>query len=140
MYVTYCSKDKNPSTEDLPALDRYQWKDGRKWKDGRISKVYERALKDEVEFRILSGSPDYHLLKVDDSTKYYDHQLKDHEVEEKVKNVGAQLEGQNIGEIVFFMKDPNNAETRPYKNVMEKVCKISKVKFVVRLYDTGFLD
>ena len=47
MYVTYCSKEKNPSTEDLPALDRYGWKDGRKCEDGRIRNVYDRAKKDK---------------------------------------------------------------------------------------------
>ena len=76
------------------------------------------------------------MLKADDLIKNYDHLLQDHdEVEEKVKNVVDQLTGYNIQKIVFFMKDPNNEETKPYKNVMEKVCSTLCIKIEVENID-----
>ncbi|MDB4656062.1 hypothetical protein OAE48_04355 [Flavobacteriales bacterium] len=100
-YCTYCSAEKDHSEISLPAISRY--------KSSRITKVYNSAITENVEFVILSGK--YGIIDAHQNIDYYDHLLVPSEVDEHSELVTSQLKEMGITKLMFYavsvLKDPN---------------------------------
>jgi hypothetical protein len=102
VFCTYCSRDKDHSERELPAIQRYQSR--------RITSVYCAAKSLGLGFLILSGK--YGILKPCDSIPDYDHLLQPSEVSEHSNLVADQLETLGVKDLVFFTKSAS--DVKPY--------------------------
>lgn len=92
IFCTYCSAEKEPDGQPLPAINRYR--------SERVKRIYSAALICGVDFFILSG--EYGLLKPGEPIPYYDHLLVSGEIEAHSFKVAEQIKQQRITQIIFF--------------------------------------
>jgi len=117
--ITYCSRDKDPSPEPLPAVDRYL--------SPRIRAAGEAASKLQLEFRILSGL--YGLLEQDKMIPDYDHLLRSDQIQEHAKKLAGQLTASTAGRVVFITRSlAEDPGTEPYRQAMLQGCSIARVE------------
>ncbi|MBL4889746.1 MAG: hypothetical protein JKX97_06975 [Candidatus Lindowbacteria bacterium] len=114
-FVTYCSKDKSHVPGDIPAIERYL--------DKRIQIVQKNSLSLEADFFILSGR--FGLLEADHRIPWYDHLMKNEEVERMTIKVTPLLS--QYSEIVFWI-DPHDF-IEPYQQTIEAAAANSKIPF-----------
>ena len=118
-FCTYCSKDKNQSEGELPAIQRYR--------STRINSVFAAAMNLGLEFLILSG--EYGILAPCDPIPDYAHLLLPSEVPEHSKLVATQLEALGVKDLVFFTRpdsiDPN---VKPYCDCIKSACQLAKIE------------
>lgn len=117
--ITYCSRDKDPSPEPLPAVDRYL--------SSRVRAAREAAFKLQLEFRILSGL--YGLLEQDKKIPDYDHLLTPDQVPDHAEKLAGQLAASNAGRVVFITRSlAEDPGTEPYRQAMLQACSIARVE------------
>ena len=101
LYCTYCSAEKNYSETPTPAIELY--------KNERITDVYHKAKRTEVEFAILSGK--FGIVEAQQPIAYYDHLLTAEEVDVHSELVASQLAEMGVSKVIFYTfsvrKDPN---------------------------------
>ena len=121
--ATYCSAKKDERQGLLPAHLRY--------KSSRIEHVMAKAEKQEVPFMILSGQ--FGLIGFDHKLPYYNHLLKDSEVESHSNIVAGQIVKNGITKIDFYTcKIEDDPNIQPYINSIKYACKRNNVKVNVQ--------
>jgi len=127
IFITYCSKEKDESSQVLQAIKRY--------KSNRILKVYEASKLVTTDFIILSG--EFGLLKPSDEIPYYDHLLVMEEVNKYTEKLTKQLteiinKNKEKIKIIFFTEylknDPN---LKPYQISIKTACKNLNIEFMM---------
>ena len=108
LVCTICSREKRTDEELLPAKNRYI--------SERIDRVGKFATENGLPLVILSG--EYGLLCPDDKIPYYDHLLKDEEVESLAEVVKQQIADLGATELIFYAK-PREKNWEPYYLVLE---------------------
>jgi len=139
IFITYCSKEKDESSELLEAIKRY--------KSNRIQKVYKTSQLVTVDFMILSG--EFGLLKSTDKIPYYDHLLLMEEVNKYTKKLIKQLveinntrprlrepqaseKNKEKIRIVFFTEYlKNDVNLKPYQISIKTACDKLNIKFIM---------
>lgn len=122
MFCTYCSEDKDKSTVELPAIERYRSK--------RINSVYSAALAVGLKFFILSG--EFGLIAPCTPIPYYNHLLEPSEVDEHSGKVASQLQELGIKEIVYFTKPVvDDARLVSYLDSLKSACNRGSVPLFV---------
>ncbi len=112
-YFTYCSAEKNYSNRSISAIKLY--------KSERISNVHKDAQANNIQMFILSGK--YGVISAQHKINYYDHLLKDEEVDMHSELVTNQLKELGIRELVFFSnKLENDNNLAPYHSCIKKAC------------------
>ncbi len=123
LYATYCSKDKEATAGELPAIERYL--------SSRIRATHAAAGGVGAKFGILSGL--YGLISPDQPIPDYDHLLQLCEMDDRVDQVEATLREWDIDEIhwysVAFEMDANVGR---YRMVMEQAA--AKVGATVEVF------
>ena len=118
--VTYCSRDKDPQSGLLPAVDRYR--------SLRIQSVAEAAASLGFDFHILSGL--YGLIKPTREIPDYDHLLTEAQVAGHAGLVAGQLEEFGVARVIFVTRtleaDPG---TEPYRETMRQACGGAGVRY-----------
>lgn len=109
-FCTYCSKDKDDSKGDMPAIQRYQ--------STRINSVYSAAMSLGFRFIILSG--EFGLLEPCEPIPYYDHLLLSSEVAEHSNLVANQLDSLGLKELIFFTRKA--PIVKPYRDCIKIAC------------------
>jgi hypothetical protein len=115
-FCTYCSKDKDASKGDMPAIQRYQ--------STRIKSVYSAAK--SLGFRFIIFSGEFGLLEPHDPIPYYDHLLLSPEVSEHSKLVANQLDSLGVKELIFFTR--NAPIVKPYRDCIKIACNSADVE------------
>lgn len=98
VYVTYCSKKKDPKEGSIPVIERYD--------SDRIRWVYNLSIKDKADFAILSGV--LGLVKPDEKIPYYDHKMNEEDVERIAKLIKWFLKEEKYEKIVYFTENPHS--------------------------------
>jgi hypothetical protein len=128
LYATYCSKDKEATAGELPAIERYL--------SLRIRAVHAAAEGAGAKFGILSGL--YGLISPDHPIPDYDHLLQLCEMEDRVNKVEGVLREWDIDEIhwysVAFEMDANVGR---YRKVMERAAAKVDATVEVVLWEPG---
>ncbi len=110
---TYCSAEKNPAEEPLPAIDRYV--------SERIDSVFQQAKESENQMMILSGK--FGLLRPGDPIPWYDHLLLPDEVEVMIEIVAGQIKAYGITELEYHTAPLNIAPlVKPYYDTIRMAC------------------
>lgn len=93
----------------MPAIQRYE--------SHRIESVYNAASNLNLKFLILSGK--HGMLDSNEPIEYYDHLLRNSEIEEHATKVADQLETLGVTEILFLVAPVSEDESvKPYKDCM----------------------
>jgi hypothetical protein len=105
---TYCSAQKDLSTQLLPAVRRYL--------SERISRLHQAG-----PMLILSG--EFGLISAEEPIPWYDHLLLTDEVDPMVAQVVAQLRQHHVSGISFHTADPEHVPAvRPYVTLITRAC------------------
>lgn len=114
IYCTTCSKEKSEKPGAIRAIDRYE--------SDRINSIYEKAKRDVVEFRILSGK--FGLIRPDFFIEWYDRKLEMEVVPILAEQVKKQFIFEKISAVDLFTQNPVEwPEFLPYNTLIEQVCK-----------------
>ena len=121
--VTYCSRDKDPSSNLMPAGDRYL--------SSRIGMANEVSSLLEVGVLILSGK--YGLIGPDLKIPDYDHLLTQEQVPGHAQVLGQSLRQLEATKIMFITRDLTiDPGTGPYREAMRLACLDAGVDFRVK--------
>lgn len=94
------------------------------------------AQREGVAFRILSGQ--FGLVASDDPLPFYDHLLRQEEVEDLSEAVARQLCSQRIEEVVYFTKEPvSHPLIGPYFETIKRACARVGSTLEVHVTDEG---
>ena len=119
IYCTVCSRKKLETDQSVEAVNLYL--------SENIRNVYEKSMREGIEFRILSGK--FGLLRPDEKIRRYDYLLKDdavNELKEKIKN---QMKSQEIDDITFFAENrEEHPNWIPYYNSIIRACNELEIK------------
>ena len=128
-YFTYCSAEKNYSNRSISAIKLY--------KSERISNVHKDAQANNIQMFILSGK--YGVISAQHKINYYDHLLKDEEVDMHSELVTNQLKELGIRELVFFSnKLENDNNLAPYHSCIKKACNNAGIKLTIE--ESNYID
>ena len=108
MYITYCSKKKNPAAGFIPAIQRYNSK--------RIADLYNKSLEHDVPFAILSGK--YGLVKPEQPIPLYDHLMTEDDITRIKYRIIKFILSNNVSSIVYFTKDTD--AVKPYHTALSE--------------------
>lgn len=122
LHVTYCSKNKDRSRKNLPAIERYQ--------SDRIDKISSRVKDKEGDFAILSGK--YGLLKPDDEIPYYDQLLREKDVPSLMNEVVNFLKTRDINHVIYYTREVKGSRV-PYFNLIKTSCTTLGIDFEKRI-------
>src|SRR5689334_13241459 len=113
VFCTYCSAEKAPAAEPLPAIRRYR--------SERIERIYGAARGAGCGFYIFSG--EYGLLGPDEKIPYYDHLLVAGEVQAHATKLTEQIKQYGITQIVFFtLPVLRDEKLAPYHAALRLAC------------------
>ncbi|MEN8006650.1 MAG: hypothetical protein ABFS42_06510 [Candidatus Krumholzibacteriota bacterium] len=113
LVVTYCSREKDPSQDLLPARDRYL--------SARIHAADEAASRLQFGFRILSGI--YGLLEPDRMIPAYDHLLTADQVPDHARKTAGQLAESEARRVVFITRSTSvDPGAEPYRQSLQLAC------------------
>jgi len=118
LHVTYCSKNKDRTRKDLPAIERYQ--------SQRIEKVKALADEKSEKFAILSGK--YGLIGPKKEIPFYDELLREKNIPELLTGVKSFLQTKNVEKVIYYTKKVEN-ERRPYFKLIKIACDATGVEF-----------
>ena len=128
-YCTYCSAEKNKTDRSISAIELYKSK--------RIANVHKEAQANNIQLFILSGK--YGVIPTQHKINYYDHLLKDEEVDMHSELVTNQLKELGIIELVFFSnKLENDNNLAPYRSCIKKACK--KAGINLTMAESNYID
>jgi hypothetical protein len=112
--ATICSKEKDPSTELLPAVERYRGE--------HIQIARAEAIRIDSPLYILSGK--FGLVSGDDFIADYDY-LLEMESAELTRLVKSQMEEAGITEVEFYYKEKGS--WAPYRDTLRNACTLGRV-------------
>lgn len=111
LHITYCSKEKDRTRKDLPAIQRYD--------SGRINKVKALAEEKEENFAILSGK--YGLIGPEEEIPFYDELLRARNIPQLITGVKNFLEAKNVEKVLYHTRKVEN-ERKPYFKLVKNAC------------------
>lgn len=111
LHITYCSKEKDRTRKDLPAIQRYD--------SGRINKVKALAEEKEENFAILSGK--YGLIGPEEEIPFYDELLRERNIPQLITGVKNFLEAKNVEKVLYHTRKVEN-ERKPYFKLVKNAC------------------
>jgi hypothetical protein len=114
--VTICSREKDHSTNNLPAHRRYT--------SPRIKQVRAIAHRKKRPFFILSGK--YGFVAEDDSIPYYDNLLTGDAVDELLKRMCEQNKLLKITSMEFYGQ-PKKGRWVPYYDTVERFARTQNI-------------
>lgn len=120
---TICSKNKKTDNYSIPAYQRYTSK--------RISLVKKISDQKELPFFILSGK--FGFISALKKIPWYDHLLKDDEIDVLTRKVEDQIKTLKITKIYFFAKSRKTPNWGTYYQTIEKAVSSTKTKLVINL-------
>ena len=128
LFATYCSAEKESSSKELPAIERYL--------SQRIRGLKAMADESGGLFGILSGR--FGLIAAEHAIPYYDHLMGEDEVDGWIGEVSATLREWGVSEVrwfsVAFEVDPN---VRRYHAVMAGAAAAVGAEFVWEVWGGG---
>jgi len=118
IHCTTCAAAKHPSSELLPALERYL--------SERIDTIAAEAKQKGIALFILSGK--YGLIDASTPIAYYDQKLLLIEVEAMTNKVSMQLKDNGITELHFYGTPvAHDTGMSPYLQVLNRACALANV-------------
>lgn len=111
LHITYCSKDKDRTRKDIPAVERYD--------SERIKDVKALADERDEDFVILSGK--YGLIGPQEEIPFYDELMRERNIPQLITGVKNYLESRNIEQVTYHTKAVKN-ERKPYYKLIKNAC------------------
>ncbi|MFP4038279.1 MAG: DUF6884 domain-containing protein [Candidatus Nanohaloarchaea archaeon] len=111
LHVTYCSREKDRTRKNLPAIERYD--------SERIERIKALAEERDEDFAILSGK--YGLIKAQEEIPFYDELLRQKDIPELINEVKNFLQSENIEKVVYHTEEVEG-ERRPYYKLIKNAC------------------
>jgi hypothetical protein len=128
---TYCSLEKDPAPDTLPAAERYRSR--------RIERVHQAANLLASDFLIFSGR--YGLLPPGQPIENYDYLLQPEDVGRLAGQVAGQLTDWKVTHLLFCTlgveADP---QLPPYHNCITMACKGAGVELIMLQLPEGYDD
>ena len=124
LHITYCSKDKDRTRKDLPAIDRYESK--------RIDNVKALAEEEDEKFAILSEK--YGLIDPEEEIPFHDELLRERNIPQLITGVKNFLESNNIDKVIYHTKKVEN-ERKPYFKLMKNACEGLDIKLEKKIME-----
>lgn len=125
LHITYCSKNKDRTRKDLPAIERYQ--------SERIDKVKTLAEEKNEAFAILSGK--YGLIKAQEEIPFYDELLRERNIPQLITGVKNFLKSNNIEKVIYHTKKVEN-ERKPYFKLVKNACEGLNIELEKRIIES----
>ena len=121
-FCTYCSRDKDPTRDELPAVDRYR--------SSRIQKVRQAAELLSSGFLIFSGR--YGLLPPGQPIENYDYLLQPEDVDRLSGKVAGQLTEWKVKRLLFCTLGVDaDPQLPPYHDCITQACKGAGVELIM---------
>lgn len=122
LHITYCSKEKDRTRKDLPAIERYKSK--------RIKHV--KAITDEKDerFAILSGK--YGLIDPDENIPFYDELMRERDITRLITDVGNFLESNNVNKVIYHTREVRGQRI-PYFKLIKNACETLEIELEKRI-------
>mgnify|MGYP006277323869 CR=1 FL=1 len=111
LHITYCSKEKDRTRKDLPAIQRYD--------SERIDRIKALAEEKEENFAILSGK--YGLIGPEEEIPFYDELLRERNIPQLITGVKNFLEAKNVEKVLYHTRKVEN-ERKPYFKLVKNAC------------------
>lgn len=111
LHVTYCSKNKDRTRKNLPAIERYQ--------SERIDRVKTLSEEKDENFAILSGK--YGLIEAQEEIPFYDELLRERNIPQLITGVKNFLKSNNVDKVIYHTKKVEN-ERKPYFKLVKNAC------------------
>jgi hypothetical protein len=122
LHITYCSKDKDRTRKDLPAIERYD--------SERIDRVKAYADERSEEFAILSGK--YGLTYPDEKIPFYDELLREKDIPELITGLKNFLQAQNPEKVTYHTKKVEGRRI-PYFKLIRHASDTLDIEFEKRI-------
>ncbi len=121
-FCTYCSHEKNPQPDTLPAAERYR--------SPRIKKVRQAADLLACDFLIFSGR--YGLLPPGQPIENYDYLLQPEDVGRLAGQVAGQLREWKVTHLLFCTLGVEvDSQLPPYHDCISQACKMAGVELIM---------
>lgn len=124
LHMTYCSKDKDRTRKDLPAIERYD--------SDRIDKIKALAEKRDEDFAILSGK--YGLIGPEEKIPFYDELLRERNIPQLITGVKNFLESHNVDKVIYHTRKVEN-ERKPYFKLVKNACEGLNIELEKRIIE-----
>jgi hypothetical protein len=124
LHITYCSKDKDRTRKDLPAIERYD--------SDRIDKIKALAEKRDEDFAILSGK--YGLIGPEEKIPFYDELLRERNIPQLITGVKNFLESHNVDKVIYHTRKVEN-ERKPYFKLVKNACEGLNIELEKRIIE-----
>ena len=124
LHITYCSKDKDRTRKDLPAIERYD--------SDRIDKIKALAEKRDEDFAILSGK--YGLIGHEEKIPFYDELLRERNIPQLITGVKNFLESHNVDKVIYHTRKVEN-ERKPYFKLVKNACEGLNIELEKRIIE-----
>lgn len=124
LHMTYCSKDKDRTRKDLPAIERYD--------SDRIDKIKALAEKRDEDFAILSGK--YGLIGPEEKIPFYDELLRERNIPQLITGVRNFLESHNVDKVIYHTRKVEN-ERKPYFKLVKNACEGLNIELEKRIIE-----
>ena len=124
LHITYCSKDKDRTRKDLPAIERYD--------SDRIDKIKALAEKRDENFAILSGK--YGLIGPEEKIPFYDELLRERNIPQLITGVKNFLESHNVDKVIYHTRKVEN-ERKPYFKLVKNACEGLNIELEKRIIE-----
>lgn len=118
LHVTYCSKDKDRTRKDLPAIERYD--------SDRIDRIHSYAEEKDEQFAILSGK--YGLIRPQEEIPFYDQLLREKNIPDLITGVKNFLESRNVEKVIYYTKEVEGNRI-PYFKLIKHACDNLEIEF-----------
>ena len=124
LHITYCSKEKDRTRKDLPAIERYD--------SDRIDKIKALAEKRDEDFAILSGK--YGLIGPEEKIPFYDELLRERNIPQLITGVKNFLESHNVDKVIYHTRKVEN-ERKPYFKLVKNACEGLNIELEKRIIE-----
>ncbi len=124
LHITYCSKDKDRTRKDLPAIERYD--------SDRIDKIKALAEKRDEDFAILSGKCG--LIGPEEKIPFYDELLRERNIPQLITGVKNFLESHNVDKVIYHTRKVEN-ERKPYFKLVKNACEGLNIELEKRIIE-----
>lgn len=124
LHITYCSKEKDRTREDLQAIERYD--------STRIDRIKALAEEKDQDFAILSGK--YGLIGPKEEIPFYDELLRERNIPQLITGVKNFLESHNIDKVIYHTKKVEN-ERKPYFKLVKNACEGLDIELEKRMIE-----
>lgn len=122
LHVTYCSKDKDRTRKNLPAIKRYN--------SNRINEINALAQKQDEKFAILSAK--YGLIMPQEEIPFYDELMREQHIPQLITGVKNFIKTKNVEKVIYHTKEVEGQRI-PYFKLMKNACETLEIDFEKRM-------